>query len=102
MAKEEMAFQVIERDDAILIPGSPPDEEWQAVEVSFEDGIKPEDLNERENVLMLQSPDNKTLRFILCPSKEVVHDREDGFIVIGYEMVRYYPSLKKYEKSQEE
>jgi len=103
-------FLVIERDDAVLMPvfdgHIPQDRDFQRVNVLLDDGIVADDINSNENVVMLQSHDNNVIRFTKGSRETWDKDYDrwtaDGWIVIGFDAVRYYPTESEYLNSLEE
>jgi hypothetical protein len=103
------AFMVIEREDAVLIPGAPPSSEFQPVTVQLGEGVEaPENIDDSD-VILLMSGDNKILRFVRCPPQKYddfvknIMKREQGeqhpvmgWYPVGYESVRYYPTYQEY------
>ena len=93
------AYMVIERDDAVLVPGDLPSEGFEPVTVQLGEGITPEDIN-TDSVALLQSPDGKTLRFERCTpqdwNRKYAEWEGAGWDPIGFEAVRYYPTHQDY------
>lgn len=102
---EKGSFMLLDRDDAVLIPGKVSDPEFQEVDVTLGEGVKWEDI-EDEDVAMLQSQTESALKFIRVPDMDAFFNNfsidAEGFYPIGFGMLRYYPTLAKYEESLEE
>lgn len=93
------ALNVIERDDAVLIPGEPPNADFRAVNVILDDGVSEDDINS-DQIVMLESPDNGTIRFTRGSAATWDSDFErwakEGWMTIGFEAVRFYKSTAEF------
>jgi len=104
----DASFLLIDRDDAVLIPGKVDKRDWQAVKVILDDGLDESDID-GPDVVQLQ---NDTLGMSLVirftkgsPSTwDADYERweKDGWLPIGFEASRFYPSLEEYEKAEAE
>lgn len=99
------AFMVIERDDAVLIPGPPPTPDFQSVEVILDPGITVE-MIDTDDVALLESKDCDKLRFTKFNAETWCTDFEqyafEGWMPIGPGLCRYYPTYQEYLATTEE
>jgi len=86
---------IVERDYAILIPGTVSEPEFDPVEVVLLDGITVGDLND-DDVLLFEKGDQWL--FTRVPreqfDRKVNEFESQGWDIIGYHAVEYFPSFQ--------
>lgn len=106
MKIEKGSFLLLGRDDGVLIPGKVNSADFQDMDVEFGDGVSWENI-EDEDVAMLQSQTENKMQFVRITDQNAFFDSFDdhmakGLFPVGFGMVRFYPTLEKYEESEEE
>jgi len=107
MTKHLCMMMVIERDDAVLIPGhgiSCMDMGFTNVTVVLEDGVTFEDIN-TDKVAMFENKDKEVIFKKATPDEWEAKYAEweaSGLLLVGFEAVRYYPTYEEYLKAEEE
>lgn len=107
------SLMVIERDDGVIIPGVIDEPDFRPIELELGDRVSLEDIN-TDNVVMLESEDNERIRFEFWPLSERTGMTEEQWnakleeyegqewMFIGFDALRYYPSIADYKKTLDE
>ncbi len=99
------SFEIIDRDDGVLIPGIVNQEGFTKVDVILGAGVNPEDINSSE-VAAFQSPDNTKLYFERCSPEDFSKNYDNyvskGLIPIGFDAVTYYQTIEEFNVAMNE